>query len=277
MGRPLFSITYSSPAVREEPEPCVTPYEKWSYWNAFDPDSDEFNENPIIERFIDPLQAQENEEPAIVVDVLRMEGSDSSASSDSSDSERGSPMAVGVDDPARMLADTYSSVDWEERARNSSDMMEEAVSQYAAMFMANHATEREGIRASRQRSATISILPDPRAVSARSPRSMITSNAIETLPRTSNITPINVPIRRPPTEWTHSPPYTPLVPTTPSSRTTYSAVTPSPAPTLTPTLISWPSLPIAPSSPPPNANGPLTNPSARLSLAHLGPIIRVRD
>jgi len=57
MGRPLFSHQYQTPAVRVEPEQPPT-YEKWTYWNAFDPDSDEFfeSEDAVYEAFIDPSQ-----------------------------------------------------------------------------------------------------------------------------------------------------------------------------------------------------------------------------
>ncbi|OCH91517.1 hypothetical protein OBBRIDRAFT_792229 [Obba rivulosa] len=57
MGRPLFSHQYQTPAVRVEPEQPPT-YEKWTYWNAFDPDSDEFfeSEDAVYEAFVDPSQ-----------------------------------------------------------------------------------------------------------------------------------------------------------------------------------------------------------------------------
>src|ERR1700692_417065 len=56
MGRPLFSTSYSTPVVRTEPEPAppTIPFEKWTHWNAFDPDSDEFFESPdaVYEAFL---------------------------------------------------------------------------------------------------------------------------------------------------------------------------------------------------------------------------------
>lgn len=90
MGRPLFS----SPAVRVEPEqPAQHPtLEKWTYWKPFDPDSDEFFDNCIEERFLDPAQVQPQ---ADVTRAASPIGEDSS-SSEGSSSGRASP--AGDDD-----------------------------------------------------------------------------------------------------------------------------------------------------------------------------------
>ncbi|KAJ6619895.1 hypothetical protein B0H10DRAFT_2216451 [Mycena sp. CBHHK59/15] len=61
MGRALFSATYGSqaPAIRVEPEPIVCPYDKWSVYNQFDPDSDDFFKDAQLEAFIDKQEDEE--------------------------------------------------------------------------------------------------------------------------------------------------------------------------------------------------------------------------
>jgi len=110
MGRALFSEMYnSSPAVRSEPEIAIAPYDKWSVWNRFDPDSDEFFSNAEYEAFVDPVPFRDQaEEPPLAVDG----DNTSSASSDSSGSERGSPMAVGSEVSATSIANEYASGEW---------------------------------------------------------------------------------------------------------------------------------------------------------------------
>ena len=53
MGRPLFSH-HQTPAVRVEPEQPQPVCEKWTYWNAFDPDSEEFfkRDDAVYEAFV---------------------------------------------------------------------------------------------------------------------------------------------------------------------------------------------------------------------------------
>src|SRR5262245_34997715 len=202
MGRPLYSLSYTAPAVRTEPEAGDSPYEKWTYWNAFDPDSDEFfeSDNAVLEDFIDLDQtahpAQEDVQVLNVDLVGRREGSNSSSSSEGTVSERGSPMAVGSDDdPARMLAEAYPAVDWELREESAnSDPVREPTSQLIMnMFDVVSLTENEGGGVApdgyqNPRSATLDMLPDPRMPLPRFPASM--------LPRASSITPINIPVGR---------------------------------------------------------------------------------
>ncbi|KAI0681853.1 hypothetical protein C8T65DRAFT_714304 [Cerioporus squamosus] len=92
MGRPLYSSS-RQPAVRVEPEPQHPAIEKWTYWNAFDPDSDEFfeNDDAVYEAFIDPadrIQIPADRSIPTVVEV------DVSSPSEASSSGRGSPMNV---------------------------------------------------------------------------------------------------------------------------------------------------------------------------------------
>ncbi|EJC99955.1 uncharacterized protein FOMMEDRAFT_148353 [Fomitiporia mediterranea MF3/22] len=70
MGRPLFSTLIApaaaapAPAVRvAEPEEKLPTYERWSYVNAFDPDSEEFfkDDNVVYEAFLTPEEIAERE------------------------------------------------------------------------------------------------------------------------------------------------------------------------------------------------------------------------
>lgn len=270
MGRPLYSLSYTTPAVRTEPEPGVSPYEKWTHWNPFDPDSDEFNEQAIFEDFIDRDQMAQTTQEDVdqVVDLVQQgEGSNSSSSSEGTVSEQGSPMAVGSDDPARMLAEAVANM-------------------YDAVSRAEMDGESTGDYRSRFR--TLAVLPERTSLS-RSARSTITPNAIETLPRTSDITPINIPVSRNrvastrgPVEGLANSPGSPgipsYIPSTPPSHSPFGRSLPSPGTSATPTFLTWTRHPMTPGSPTPNSNGPLTNPSARMSVAHIPPsLIRVQN
>ncbi|EMD39263.1 hypothetical protein CERSUDRAFT_122685 [Gelatoporia subvermispora B] len=96
MGLPLFSQRYQTPDVRVEPEPTPA-CEKWTHWNAFDPDSDEFfeSEDAVYEAFIDPSQlplrdsedGEQSRSSSLPPVVMRYAESSSSSSS----SGRGTP------------------------------------------------------------------------------------------------------------------------------------------------------------------------------------------
>ncbi|KAH9832610.1 uncharacterized protein C8Q71DRAFT_777294 [Rhodofomes roseus] len=87
MGRPLFSQYHQTPAVRVEPEQPQPACEKWTYWNAFDPDSDEFFErdDAVYEAFV-PQDGTALPQPPTLMDMPL-----SSSSSEASSSGRGSP------------------------------------------------------------------------------------------------------------------------------------------------------------------------------------------
>ncbi|KAI0079385.1 hypothetical protein K474DRAFT_1659199 [Panus rudis PR-1116 ss-1] len=103
MGRPLFSsrpaLATASSAVRVEPEPTPTPYptyETWTYWNAFDPDSDEFfeREDAVYEAFVDPstLPQPNMEGGERDRSLSPVEASEESSSSSESESGRDTPV-----------------------------------------------------------------------------------------------------------------------------------------------------------------------------------------
>ncbi|OBZ73588.1 hypothetical protein A0H81_06344 [Grifola frondosa] len=268
MGRPLFSSSYQAPAVRVEPEQPKPSYERWNYWNAFDPDSDEFfeNDDAVYEAFTDDAQLQ-REEGAGRTTVMVVE--DGSSFSDESSSGRGSPMddsesvSMGFDlrlrrqapmttntsevedqgehnEGARAgYADATSVPASEDRVYQAGDM----VSQYANMFTMLSA--RPDASSSADASLASSYTPGSMYVDIPSP-SRIPSPGIATPPR----------------------------PSTPQNQMSPLFASPSPVPTVTPRLYSWtmrhPLVPFPePLSPVPS--GPLTNRSARMSVAHIVP------
>ena len=286
MGRTLFSQSYSTvPAVRIEPEPTVDLCEKWSMWNRFDPDSEDFFQDAEYEAFIDPAQYQrEQEESATVAQAdAATEISDSSESS----SEQGSPMAVGSDDPAILIA-TYAnppwtgaaaSVGWQSPPTDHSTVTAGIAyapgrmqSVFGARQYETEDTDHLGNPAFippasfREPSPGIELDPSHPSSPPHSP----------TLRRTVNITPITVstnpqvvfmpPTRSPSPDSSSTPP--PL-----RHQTSTAILTPSPAPSVTPRFYSWnhhpsPTLPPSPSLRG-NRDGPFTNPHARVSLMRI--------
>lgn len=299
MGRALFSQNYiSSPAVRTEPEPSVDPFTKWSRWNAFDPDSDEFFDNAVEELFIDTDEYRQEQER---LSLLGDGGTGSSASSESSGSDRGSPMAVGSDDPAVLIADAYSSIDWEQRflaagaadadwrrardERQHSDTL--GYPRLSSIFNARgprHTSveasdDARTTQSNRSRSATVSGGPTYHPPSSLRNSTTATEISDDTptsppfTPLTINITPIPIPIE-PSTPSPVSPewPATPIETPTAYPFQAQTTFSPSPAPTVSPRIYSWnhrtaPRSPTSPSSH--SAGGPLTNPGARMSLARI--------
>lgn len=349
MGRALFSQSYSSPPpiVHKEPEtqpPAPYTYEKWSSWNSFDPDADEFFEDAVYEAFV-PRIPREEEDSDEQAETLIMEGNSSAASSEGSD--RGSPMAVGSGPDAYPVTDAYYSatpLDWDGRysiQNRQISTLASALPMYAPGRTRQRderladiiAMRREGqgqgqaytsvfefgrgsARRNRARSATLPAHPPflpPSSFRTSDPLSDSEDDSVESsvsfMRRTVDITPIDVNVH-PPLSMTVRPasPLSPVSPTsfypsTPpsTSHLTFHNFTPSPPPTVTPRIYSWPNLHPginAPTSPSPmvtptntNTNtatstspsivattGPLTNPNARMSLAHIAPtLIRVRD
>jgi len=278
MGRPLFSQAHSTPAVRTEPDPFLS-YERWTHWNPFDPDSEEFFQNdPVFEAFLDPsiISPSGEEEQAMVVDEAI-----SSGSSEGSVSERGSPMAVGSDDPMRMLAEAYPSVNWGQHmlaGQSPPTTADFRPLDASPPYTSRYNPITPGFARNRPRSATLTVLPQ--GLPSASHRSFMSANPTDNLPRTSNITPISIPSRATPANYPPSPatPQSPFIPATPPSQVMpLGQATQSPPPSGMPRM-TWASRqPMATSSPPP-INGPLTNASARMSLAHIVPtLIRVRD
>jgi len=276
MGRPLFSASYSTPAVHTEPEPAppAIPFEKWTCWNAFDPDSDEFFESAdaVYEAFLDPADVQPATddrvgvgsgapEPerldAIIARELAESRSDSSASSEGTISGRGSPMAVGSDDPAGMLVDAYRAGDSFEPRRYGQTQAESEDNERAARNQSPDMEYRSG-----------------REDMGMPPLADVDDSALVLINerRVSRVMPPLSPFR--------SRGFIPhfSVNDLEQDDDHGNISSPSPAPTVTPRLYSWASLGGDTGSPSPRQRprpGPLTNPSARMSLAHLSPALRM--
>ena len=287
--------------MRTEPEiaPPAIPFEKWTRWNAFDPDSDEFfqSADAVYEAFLDSADARlppgdrveggdEVLEPerleALIVRELEESGSDSSASSEGTISGRGSPMAVGSDDPAGMLVNAYGP------SRAEPRLQIEAESDTAGQGARRQSIDVEYWSATEDLS-----MPPLRYVDDGVP--VTTTQEFINERQISRVVPPLSPFRSRGFIPYFPRPFTrPTTPPHPHDRNqddvydsiTHEQTSPSPAPTVTPRLYSWSSrAPLGrgePSSPTPLQRqrprpGPLTNPSARMSLAHISPApVRVR-
>ncbi|KAH9479334.1 hypothetical protein JR316_0007924 [Psilocybe cubensis] len=278
MGRALFSLAYATPApvIRTEPEPEVDICERWSAWNRFDPDSDDFFEHAEYEAFVGPSRsaAQEAAMPPLVEADAQL---DSPESTENSVNEQGSPMAVGSDDPAILIADAYSirATTWGNDEEDSTSSPTEAEWREADLAISSSPTDEHDQTsippfippvAFREASPALETVSLPSNDPPRSP----------TLRRAVNITPII--ISRTQTEAIdRSPsPDSPSMPSTPPSGVAFpqALLTPSPPPSVTPRIYSWqrhsiPSLPSSPSLLRGNRDGLLTNPHARMSFARI--------
>lgn len=261
------------PAVREpEPPSC----EKWSYLNAFDPDSDEFfdNENAVYEDFVDPVtsvhpEEEDDEEEERDMLVVRM-GNASPITSESSLSDSDSPLAVGAEDPAHLVVDAFHDIRQIEEAESA--FMEPAVRvrlatrtlpgepRWAAqMIDSGRSLPRRGF-ASTAAVRTVSYRPYPQRDESFS------------VPAPSAPIPVPAVSRRSAAVDERALPS----PSTPSRQTPMTHFSMSPPPSSTPRLYSWARNPSHSASPSPG--GPFTNPHARTSYAHLSPaFIRIRD
>ena len=298
MGRSLFSQSYSTmPAVRIEPEPTVDLCEKYSLWNRFDPDSDDFFQDAEYEAFIDPVQYQRDQEELVAVTQAdaTTEGSESSESSNSDrGSDRGSPMAVGSDDPTILIA-TYANHPWSSTA--ASGGWQSATTDHSAVTAGITYNPRRmqsvfGARPHETEEADhlgnpVFIPPDSFREPSEPDHELPSSppHSPPSLRRTTDITPITVPtnphvVFMPPTR-TPSPDAL-TTPSTPPLRyqSLPTMLTPSPAPSVTPRFYSWqhhrpisslpvPTIPPSPTLSRGNRDGPFTNPHARVSLMRI--------
>jgi hypothetical protein len=247
MGRPLFSLAYTAPSVRVEPEP----YEKWSVWNPFDPDSEEFFADAVVERMHSPEPEVSTLGGSLVVE----EEAESSSSSEASSSGRATP--TNDDDG---LSVEELEVEYRRRAAAQSTRRSPSASPapvddgqtYRAVARPGPATSyvRSSWHAERSsRSPSPIRITIPRSQVAPEPIPVAASPA--TSPVRTNPIPIPAPAR----------------PTTPQNNTpTYFYGSPSPPPSVTPRLYTWArtALPAAASP-----SSPLPNRSARRSLAHI--------
>jgi len=276
MGRPLFSQTFHTEPVVREPEPSC-PYEKWSYVNAFDPDSDEFFENDqaVYEAFVDHVTAEQSEEEDEVeagdMVVIRM-GNASPISSEDSLSDRDSPMAVGADDPAQYIAQAYRRHLAEVEAPLRVGLAPRGIS---GEVQRETSVERETpiesvvIHSLRDSLETSHVPQPPISIT----QADLASHPIHfEIPLPTPSAPIPVPTPRSQRsasveDLTFPSFYHQNSPMTPSRYSAFSRFSPSPSPTVSPRIYTWARRQAYSST----GTSPFTNTNARLSHAHLSP------
>lgn len=244
MGRPLFSQAYNTaPAVRVEPEQPL-PYERWSYWNPFDPDSEEFFADAEDERVCPTEGVVRGASPVL-------EEAGSSSSSEASMSGRGTPTqeedGLSVEEvELQYRRRALDSAVREASVRNivTSFSPQDDGQTYRAVARPQTSYVRTSYREIPQWEHPTR---SPSPVEMPLPRTEVVSDLVVMTSARSN--PIPIPAR----------------PTTPQDDTpTYSYGSPSPPPSVTPRLYTWTALQslASPSS-------PLPNRGARRSLAHI--------
>ncbi|KZT07301.1 uncharacterized protein LAESUDRAFT_725215 [Laetiporus sulphureus 93-53] len=270
MGRPLFSQCYQTPAVRVEPEQHQPTFERWTYLNAFDPDSDEFfGDDAVYEAFVDPAQpgtggdGEEREQPPALETY-------SSSSSEASSSGRGSPTSdISPEEINQTVLERVTI------QRDRTTVAHRSMPPYLVVpprhsirdaplayreVAARASPYRPGEMASQHTNTYQSTTARHRQFGERAPPSPSTS---------SSSAPIPIPDS--PRRGMAAPSHSPAdPPSTPPSRSPFSMESPSPAPSVTPRLYSWPprnavsSYPVSPAP-----SGPLPNRNARMSVAHI--------
>ncbi|KAJ7654501.1 hypothetical protein DFH06DRAFT_516044 [Mycena polygramma] len=289
MGRALFSETYGfkAPAIRvAAPEPVCPEPGKWSISNPFDPDSDEFFDGAEYEAFMDHGEVDRMEHPVVVSD------SSSSSSSDGSDSGRGSPVIDGVPRPIRMNAIWDRLVDESAAYQSVVDEMSGEVEYMRTDESNDVVTIRATADPQRPRAVAVTVVSSIHPPSSL--RNSTTATDLERAARRASVPPISIPLEpstpgpASPTSASESASPTTPSPTMPSPGpgpvyTHLQLMTPSPAPPVTPRVYVWgtqrapvPASP-SPSAHHPHSAGPLTNPSARQSLARITPRRRAQN
>ncbi|KAF9530382.1 hypothetical protein CPB83DRAFT_178693 [Crepidotus variabilis] len=291
MGRALFSASHAAtapePVIRTQSEPEVDSL-KWSSFNRFDPDSEEFFQDAEFEAFID-LQHQ-RQSP--------LEGSiNGSDSGESNENEQGSPMAVGSDDPAILIRGTYNPATrtWDANLDSTRSgapvwMTGSLSPPYPASSASSSAStspmQSPRLPQSPDQLANPPFIP-PASFRAPSPAEgylerLTDAQQILTSRHPLRITPISASRDQPLSPegplsplLVGSPPIHVEVATTPRRQDAQAMMTPSPPPSATPRFYSWrhhhpiPAMPPSPTIIRGNSEGPLTNSRARLSYTRI--------
>ncbi|KAG2365046.1 hypothetical protein BDR07DRAFT_1400178 [Suillus spraguei] len=278
MGRPLYSKAFQTRPIIREPESPV-PYQKWSYINAFDPDSDEFFENDqaVYEAFVDhmPVEHSDDEEEMeedreAVVIRLDLTGEGSLL-------DRDSPMAVGGDSLAQYIAQAYR----RQTEVETPIRVHLAVHDTHGEIQSDAPVSREPVEIDSSRDIIPSFDAPPQPVSAAQPHNIFNRAHHELRGELPLPTP-SAPIPVPGTNTQHSSSgeglsfssfyHQHLSSTPPRRHTPFSRFSPSPPPTVSPRIYTW--APHRQTYSP----SPLPNNNARMSHAHISPaLVRVRD
>ncbi|KAJ7446805.1 hypothetical protein FB451DRAFT_1291524 [Mycena latifolia] len=278
MGRALYSETYgvNAPKIRVEREvvPCPS---KWSIYNRFDPDSDEFFEGAEYEAFMDQVPPDVDVEP---LPATATDSGSGSSESDDSESGRDSPSP-----PVRMSAIWDRLVDESAAAEYQPVPDEQLLLDIPGYARADDARdgERVPIRVTDEHG-----LQRPVTVSVHPPSSLRNSTTATDLARANASAPIDIPVTRATSSEPELDSASMSMSTTPSTPPTVythlQMMTPSPPPTVTPRIYVWTHAPGSTASPtrhrdthPAAGPGPLTNPGARQSLARLTPRRRAQN
>ena len=304
MGRPLYSRPDITVRVTNEEPPAPSPeqptYEKWSYWNAFDPDSDEWFEadDAVYEAFItdasqvvpnsvsptSPTTEEDDNVNAIFVDARpHFIRRSSPPSTLTSDSEEENPVQQAG--RTRLLGET--GVDSEE-SDDDSDHSVVFVPPSAALSRFQGSID-EGGRVytvdefiMRDEALFDSPVATP-TLAASSPNTVQTSSDTSSSPTATRVEeeiPISGPLRAEEFEVPRTPPRVPRSSALSISDVLGSPVgtplvmaTPSPPPSVTPRMYTWGPTVVLPPTPvsPTMSRGPLPNLGARMSVAHIQP------
>ena len=289
MGRSLFSQNYPTAPTSQQGDPDVRAYETWSKSNPFDPDSDDFFVDAVYEAFVDHAEYERQREEQLREDdeenratIAMQIDTDSGVSLSSGSpllSSRGSPMAVGADDPAVILADAgYATPsEWN---RPSSAVPGYTSWMHMGRIAMPDATTTGYLPPLSIEEEIMALHSAARLNRLRSTSISAPQDQLPTIPsrRTVTITPIDVtPVDRRPSV-PRSPSPTPLQ--TPPRRENVQLpdlITPSPAPTVTPHVYRWHTSTAPWMSPTPRSTAPvaqasqspLPNPSARVSHSRI--------
>jgi hypothetical protein len=272
MGRALFSHYISSePVVRSQSPPAPPSndfYGTWSVWNNFDPDSDEFFDGAQYEAFIEP--GQPSPPPPAQQSIPHLEDPDSSeSSSEGGDNDRGSPMAVGSDDPVDMIARAYSR-SWDLTPEESRYALQRPLDGPANAYMPLPQAP------TRVRAPVPDDAPSLSTSRARiqsttdTPVAAVSDPAVPLIPfATPSISPIDIPVERRIPHAVGTPSPSRFHHGSPSND-----FTPSPAPAFTPRIYNWNRIP-DPSSPTPASRLSVSgsvSPVSRMTLPRVTPI-----
>ncbi|CAL1714270.1 unnamed protein product [Somion occarium] len=259
MGRPLFSSKLTQdPVIHVEPE--LTPHPTYDTWNvnAFDPDSDEFfnSDDAVYEAFVDPAQLPQID--VGVGPVIPPELSDDSSSSSESESGRDTPVDVTDNRYTRLGLEVQRA----ERMRNTRPSHYPNTLRAPRMVRESSETNAFG-RTTLVFHSRLRVPPDNLEDSSVE---IDTSAPIPIIPPRTSPAPHPIiddaPLTTPPL-------VVPGRPSTPPTQSNLFYSTSSSAPSVTPRLYTWNARRNIYSSTP----GPLPNRGARMSVAHITPVV----
>lgn len=292
MGRALFSQKYlSEPAVCQERDPAVPPLdvpcERWSPYNQFDPDSEEFFKDAQLEQFIGGIvassgwtmegtDADEAHHGVVLQNASDNASSPSTTTSNDNDESlsdsNDNPMAIGTDDPATLYTPAdlqhFIQVDGLRRQGRSIRSMHLNPRHLGS---ARHLGDSVNFHRTPPASYFIPSVPyRASSILTASPTAQTRQGAQQAAGTSRS--PVIRHMVHIPSRPSLSSPASPSPPATPALDVTYlddtnTLTTPSPIQNTTPRTYTWNHFPQASTSS--TRDSPLTNPGARLSLSRI--------